>query len=290
MSSVKVTLNSTLPALLEKACNAVKLRASAGTPDEPKAWYDKQFQEGAMKRLYQGAVICIDGEHGKEFSHVPVSGSIVRWHDEEFEVRTIKDGGESGSWVKYAALAAGTMWQGALLPLAEFDRRVPQVAVDGAMWVLAPMHVDSDGGRLKELYGTTAAGESDIKAVSDWAKLINHPVEKWRKIGGLAGTPADTWDVTCVCPVKKHETKLPDIKVSRPKRTLCSLASASSGCAVVVPGWHEYGDSELNSLIAELGSAIARYREFVVFHSEFVLPVYLIAYHRYNGDQLLRTT
>ena len=36
MSSVKVTLNSTLPALLEKACNAVKLRASAGTPDEPK--------------------------------------------------------------------------------------------------------------------------------------------------------------------------------------------------------------------------------------------------------------
>ena len=42
-----------------------------------------------------------------------------------------------------------------------------------------------------------------------------------------------------------------------------------------------------HSLIAELGRRIHRYREFVVFHSEYVLAEYLIAYHRFNGDELV---
>jgi hypothetical protein len=45
-----------------------------------------------------------------------------------------------------------------------------------------------------------------------------------------------------------------------------------------------------HSLIAELGNAIERYREFVLFHSEYVHIEYLIAYHRCNGDQKLCTT
>ena len=45
-----------------------------------------------------------------------------------------------------------------------------------------------------------------------------------------------------------------------------------------------------HSLIAELGDAIVRYREFVLFHSEYVHIDYLIAYHRYNGGQKLSTT
>ena len=45
-----------------------------------------------------------------------------------------------------------------------------------------------------------------------------------------------------------------------------------------------------HSLIAELGKVIDRYREFVLFHSEYVHIDYVIAYHRYNGDQKLRTT
>jgi hypothetical protein len=45
-----------------------------------------------------------------------------------------------------------------------------------------------------------------------------------------------------------------------------------------------------HSLIAELGAAIVRYREFVLFHSEYVHIDYLIAYHRCNGDQKLSTT
>jgi hypothetical protein len=35
---------------------------------------------------------------------------------------------------------------------------------------------------------------------------------------------------------------------------------------------------------------IVRYREFVLFHSEYVHIDYVIAYHRYNGDRKLRTT
>ena len=45
-----------------------------------------------------------------------------------------------------------------------------------------------------------------------------------------------------------------------------------------------------HSLIAELGPAIGRYREFVVFHSEYVRAEYLVAYQRFNGDARLRTT
>ena len=46
-----------------------------------------------------------------------------------------------------------------------------------------------------------------------------------------------------------------------------------------------------HSLIAEPGlfSSIARYREFVLFHSEYVHIDYVIAYHRCNGSQKLST-
>ena len=45
-----------------------------------------------------------------------------------------------------------------------------------------------------------------------------------------------------------------------------------------------------HSLIAELGKEIKRYREFVLFHSEYVHVDYVIAYHRCKGGQKLRTT
>ena len=45
-----------------------------------------------------------------------------------------------------------------------------------------------------------------------------------------------------------------------------------------------------HSLIAELGREIKHYREFVLFHSEYVHIDYVLAYHRYNGGQKLRTT
>jgi hypothetical protein len=47
---------------------------------------------------------------------------------------------------------------------------------------------------------------------------------------------------------------------------------------------------EHHSLIAELGKDIVRYREFVLFHSEYVHIDYVIAYHRCNGGEKLCTT
>ena len=45
-----------------------------------------------------------------------------------------------------------------------------------------------------------------------------------------------------------------------------------------------------HSLIAELGKDLVRYREFVLFNSNYVHIDYVIAYHRYNGGQKLRMT
>ena len=45
-----------------------------------------------------------------------------------------------------------------------------------------------------------------------------------------------------------------------------------------------------HSLIAELGKDIVRYREFVLFNSNYVHIDYIIAYHRYNKGQKLRMT
>ena len=44
-----------------------------------------------------------------------------------------------------------------------------------------------------------------------------------------------------------------------------------------------------HSLIAERGITLDRYREFVLFHSEYVHIDYVIAYHRCNGSQKLST-
>lgn len=35
-----------------------------------------------------------------------------------------------------------------------------------------------------------------------------------------------------------------------------------------------------HSLIAEKGRGLVRYREFILFHGEYVLPEFLLAYHR----------
>lgn len=43
-----------------------------------------------------------------------------------------------------------------------------------------------------------------------------------------------------------------------------------------------------HSLVAELGGNIVRYREFILFHGERVLPEYLLAYQRCSKGQLVR--
>ena len=49
-------------------------------------------------------------------------------------------------------------------------------------------------------------------------------------------------------------TKHLSVKLSRSQNELCRMAGEGS-CAVVTPGWREYGDVELDSLIATLDYA-----------------------------------
>ena len=47
-------------------------------------------------------------------------------------------------------------------------------------------------------------------------------------------------------------------------------------------------DKYFHSLIAELGPDLADYREFVLFHGEYIYPEFLIAYRRYQGEKLVK--
>ena len=40
-----------------------------------------------------------------------------------------------------------------------------------------------------------------------------------------------------------------------------------------------------HSLLADVMGSGARYREFIVFHSEYIYPEYLLAYQRYEGGR-----
>ena len=55
------------------------------------------------------------------------------------------------------------------------------------------------------------------------------------------------------------------------------LSSVVSAAGPVTPPVHHH------SLIAEVGGRIDRYREFIVFHSEYIYPEYVLAYQRFNG-------
>jgi hypothetical protein len=40
-----------------------------------------------------------------------------------------------------------------------------------------------------------------------------------------------------------------------------------------------------HSLLADVIGIGRRYREYIVFHSEYIYPEYLLAYQRYEGDR-----
>jgi len=57
------------------------------------------------------------------------------------------------------------------------------------------------------------------------------------------------------------------------------LATVEGNAGPVTPPIHHH------SLIAEVGGKIARFREFIVFHSEYIYPEYVLAYQRYSGQR-----
>ena len=66
---------------------------------------------------------------------------------------------------------------------------------------------------------------------------------------------------------------------------ICTRCSTSLGLSRMDLGQRVVSRSRAERLrvVAECGKAIARFREFVVFHSEYVYPEYVVAYQRFMG-------
>jgi Poly(ADP-ribose) polymerase catalytic domain len=126
-------------------------------------------------------------------------------------------------------------------------------------YVCADSEYDPSSELHKRLYGRTVRHPGDVIYVLVVRAALGFPVRTQKS--GQKATSMDTG--APIFPVNFREL------------------SAVPG--VTPPFFH-------HTLIAELGKKIERYRELVLFHSENVHIDYVIAYHRYNGDQKLRMT
>ena len=89
---------------------------------------------------------------------MPTSGVIVRFKDEEFEIRIVTDGSESGHWFKRQEVAVVSMWQGAMLPISAADSRIPPVAVGGVPLAFTPIPKSADDAYMTMLSGAADGG------------------------------------------------------------------------------------------------------------------------------------
>jgi hypothetical protein len=152
---------------------------------------------------------------------------------------------------RYSGTGAGTAFGDGVYLAEDVGKTDQYVGADSAFDPSSELH--------KRLYGRTVRHPGDVFYVLVVRAALGFPV-RTQKTGPKA-TSMD--NLTPIFPIGFREL------------------SAVPG--VTPPIVH-------HSLIAELGAAIVRYREFVLFHSEYVHIDYLIAYHRCNGDQKLSTT
>jgi hypothetical protein len=152
---------------------------------------------------------------------------------------------------RFAGIGAGAAF-GAGVYLAEDAGKTDQyVSPDSAYDPSSELH--------KRLYGETARHPEDVFYVLVVRAALGFPVRTQHM--GQSATSMDTG-----API------FPD-----------SYRELSAVPGVMPPIFH-------HSLIAELGQVLERYREFVLFHSEYVHIDYVLAYHRCHGGQKLRTT
>jgi hypothetical protein len=152
---------------------------------------------------------------------------------------------------RYSGTNAGTAFGDGVYLAEDVGKTDQYVGADSAYDPSSDLH--------KRLYGRTVRHPGDVFYVLVVRAALGYPVRTQQT--GQKATSMD--NLTPIFPKSFRElSPVPDVKP---------------------PIIH-------HSLIAELGKAIVRYREFVLFHSEYVHIEYLIAYHRCNGDQKLSTT
>jgi len=152
---------------------------------------------------------------------------------------------------RYSGTNAGTAFGDGVYLAEDVGKTDQYVSADSAWDQSSELH--------KRLYGRTMRHPEDVFYVLVVRAALGFPVRTQHM--GQSATSMDTREK--IFPINFREL------------------SAVPG--VMPPICH-------HSLIAELGQVIDRYREFVLFHSEYVHIDYVLAYHRCNGGQKLRTT
>jgi len=152
---------------------------------------------------------------------------------------------------RYSGTGAGTAFGDGVYLAEDVGKTDQYVSADSAYDPSSELH--------KRLYGRTVRHPDDVFYVLVVRAALGFPVRTQQT--GQRATSMDTREK--IFPINFREL------------------SAVPG--VTPPICH-------HSLIAELGQVIDRYREFVLFHSDYVHIDYVLAYHRYNGGQKLRTT
>jgi hypothetical protein len=159
----------------------------------------------------------------------------------------------TGFNVNYSGTGAGTFFGGGVYLAEDVGKTDQYVGADSAWDPSSELH--------KRLYGRTVRHPGDVFYVLVVRAALGYPV-RTKKTGKDATSMDNGARIFPIC-----------FKELSP-----------------VPGVTPPTTIKHHSLIAELGKAIVRYREFVLFHSEYVHIDYLIAYHRCNGGQKQSTT
>ena len=184
MSSLSNNLVNALGPLFEEAWRVVGLIEYGGSAAIPHAWMIGSEESEAMKRLWAGALIKMVNENGEYYVHVPSSGSIVRFKDDELQLRVVVDGTDSGSWFKESELAILSFWSGAMLPVGDIRRLIsPNLGGDPILFKPVQKEEDASDG-MAHLSGAIAGGEPIVKTVAEWAEAAGHPVGEWRPFEG----------------------------------------------------------------------------------------------------------
>ena len=165
---------------------------------------------------------------------------------------------------RYSGSGAGTAFGDGIYLAEDAGKTDQYVGPDSAYEPSSELH--------KWLYSETVPHPEDVLYVLVVRAALGFPVRTQRTLDN--SKKAKTHDLRAA-----RVTSMDDGAPIFPPG-ICRELSAVPG--VTPPICH-------HSLIAELGKDIVRYREFVLFHSEYVHIDYVIAYHRYNGSEKLRT-
>ena len=102
-------LAEALAPLIDSAHDAVDLTVAAGTPLVCDMLDGGASDQATVKQRWAGAIIKFGVEPSVTFGHVPTSGTFTKFSANEWSVKIIKDGSDSGSYFERCEATAATV-------------------------------------------------------------------------------------------------------------------------------------------------------------------------------------